>query len=80
MLQGVFHGIGGLVWRLAERYSERYGAFPQIIATGGDADTLFRNDELINAIVPDLTVLGMVVTVRHAFNQTDEHDPSDAAT
>ena len=61
MLQGVYHGIRGLVWRQVERYAERYGAFPQIIATGGDADILFRDDELINAIVPDLTVLGMVV-------------------
>jgi pantothenate kinase type III len=44
---------------LVERYSEFYGAFPQIIATGGDARALFESDDLIENIVPDLTLLGI---------------------
>lgn len=66
MLQGVFHGIRGLVWRLTEQYAERYGAFPTVIATGGDAETLFGHDELVNRIVPDLTLLGMAAAARAA--------------
>ncbi|MFO0872971.1 MAG: type III pantothenate kinase [Phycisphaerales bacterium] len=66
MLQGVFHGIRGLVWRLTERYAERYGAFPPVIATGGDAASLFARDELVNHIVPDLTLLGIAAAVRAA--------------
>ncbi len=67
MYQGVFHGIRGLVWRLVEQYAERYGAFPLVIATGGDAEVLFRNDELVDRIVPDLTLLGIAVAARHAL-------------
>ena len=64
MLQGVFHGIRGLVWRLVEQYATAYGAFPQVIATGGDAATIFEGDELVNAIVPDLTLQGIAAAAR----------------
>jgi type III pantothenate kinase len=68
MYQGVFHGIRGMVQRLVEQYAERYGAFPMVIATGGDAQTLFENEPLIDRIVPELTLLGMAVAARHALN------------
>lgn len=66
MLQGVYHGLRGLVWRLVERYALGYGAFPPVVATGGDAATLFSDDELVDRIVPDLTLLGIAVAVRRA--------------
>ncbi len=71
MLHGVYDGIRGLVWRLVEKYSERYGAFPMVIATGGDAETLFGDDELVNRIVPDLTLRGIAVAARHALTEDD---------
>lgn len=66
MLQGVYHGIRGMAWRLVERYAQSYGAFPPVVATGGDAATLFSGDELVDRIVPDLTLLGIAVAVRRA--------------
>jgi type III pantothenate kinase len=67
MLHGVFHGIRGAVQRFVERYSERYGAFPPIIATGGDAEVLFEHEELVDHIVPDLTVLGIAAAAKQAL-------------
>jgi type III pantothenate kinase len=82
MLHGVFHGIRGLVWRLVEQYAEAYGAFPLVVATGGDAATLFENDELINRIVPDLTLLGIEVAARYAITDgaasRDDDDGDEA--
>ena len=72
MLQGVFHGIRGMVRQLTEQYSIRYGAYPIVIATGGDADILFKNDELIEQIIPDLQLQGIAVSVRHAM-AAEEH-------
>lgn len=73
MLQGVHYGVRGLVWRLVEHYAQSYGAFPQVIATGGDAEALFADDELINRIVPNLTLLGMAEAVRRAVeSESDE--------
>ncbi|MBX3354473.1 MAG: type III pantothenate kinase [Phycisphaeraceae bacterium] len=67
MLQGVYHGLRGMVWRLVERYATGYGAFPPVVATGGDAATLFGEDELIDRIVPELTLLGIAVAVRRSL-------------
>ncbi len=72
MLLGVYEGIRGTVQRLTERYSEGYGAFPLVIATGGDAQALFEHDELVTRVVPDLVLRGILVAVkfeRGAANQ-----------
>lgn len=76
MLKGVFHGIRGAVQRLVEQYAEHYGAFPKVVATGGDAETLFAGEELIDKIVPELTLLGIAATARHAL-AVDEADGPD---
>ncbi len=77
MLHGVFHGVRGLAWRMVERYAEGYGAFPQVVATGGDAASIFDGDELIDNIVPDLTLRGIVVAARYALSD-EEADEADA--
>jgi len=77
MLTGVYHGIRGMVWRLAERYAERYGAYPMIIATGGDAEVLFGDDELIDRIVPDLTLMGINAAVERALRAEDAAADAD---
>ena len=70
MLSGVFYGIRGAVRELVEKFAESYGAYPKIIATGGDAQKLFDHYELIEAVVPELTLQGMAVTRRFALDQS----------
>ena len=72
MLQGVYHGIQGMVRQLSEQYAARYGAYPQIIATGGDALLLFEEDELIEQIIPDLQFQGIAISVRHAMSVEED--------
>jgi type III pantothenate kinase len=67
MLDGVFHGLRGAVRELVEKYAEVYGAYPKVIATGGDAERLFKDYELIEAIVPDLALRGLGATCRRAM-------------
>jgi type III pantothenate kinase len=62
--RGVAGAIRGLAHDLIDRYAEFYGAYPRIIATGGDAPLLFENDPLVEAVVPDLTLIGMLEAVK----------------
>src|SRR4051794_27939310 len=61
MLEGVYHGIRGLVKELTENYATGLGFWPDIIATGGDAPKLFEGWELVHAIAPDLTLYGIAL-------------------
>jgi len=71
MLLGVYEGLRGMVRRLVERYAENYGAFPLVVATGGDAEILFSGDDLVDRIVPDLVLIGISVAARHAAEYPD---------
>ena len=73
---GVYHGIRGAVQRLVEQYATQYGAFPQIVVTGGDAEALFKGDELVDDIVLELGMLGIAAAARCAL-ATDEADRPD---
>jgi type III pantothenate kinase len=74
MLIGVHHGIRGMVWKIVERYAEAYGAYPMVVATGGDAEALFETDELVDRIVPDLALRGIVAAARTALEVEGRED------
>jgi type III pantothenate kinase len=71
ILHGVFHGIRGMVKEIVENYATALGQWPDIIATGGDAQLLFGDWELIHAISPDLTLYGIALayTNHHIKNE-----------
>jgi type III pantothenate kinase len=61
ILNGVYHGIRGLVKEMTENFATELGSWPDIIATGGDAPVLFAGWELIHAVAPDLTLYGIAM-------------------
>lgn len=62
MMLGALTAVRGLVRRAVEMYAEVYEAYPQIVATGGDAAALFDGDDLVEHIVPDLQLVGILET------------------
>jgi len=71
MLNGVCYGARGMVRMITERFAERYGAYPLVVATGGDAELLFRGDEFVERIVPNLTLRGVWLAARAAMAPDD---------
>jgi len=61
MCQGVYHAIRGLVKEAVESHAMHVGAWPEIIATGGDAEQLFGGWEIIHAISKNLTLYGIAL-------------------
>ncbi len=72
MLHGVFYGIRGMVRHLTEQYALAYAAYPMVIATGGDAHLLFDEDELVEHIIDDLPLHGMLAAHRFAQSSSDD--------
>jgi type III pantothenate kinase len=58
---GVHSAIRGLVREVVENFATELGTWPDIIATGGDAQKIFADWELIHAIAPDLTLYGIAL-------------------
>jgi type III pantothenate kinase len=72
MLQGAAASIRGMAHLLIDRYAEFYEAYPRVIATGGDAEALFSGDELIERIVPGLTLMGIQEACKAAIEDEDD--------
>ena len=68
MRSGAFHGIRGVVRELTEKFAESVGAYPLVVATGGDAELLFGDYDLVDRVVPDLVLLGLAVTMKAAIS------------
>lgn len=69
MLTGAFYGLRGIVRSVTEAYAQQTGQYPTVIATGGDAQVLFRDDEFVNRVIPDLGLHGIAVTLRKQLEQ-----------
>lgn len=74
MLTGAFYGLRGTVRAVVEAYAVQSGQFPTVIATGGDAQVLFRDDEFISRVVPDLGLRGIAVTLRKQLENSEASD------
>jgi len=61
ILNGIHHGVRGMVKELVENYATELGHWPDIIATGGDAAKLFDGWEMVHAVAPDLTLYGIAL-------------------
>ena len=58
---GLVHGIRGLVRSAVEAHAMTLDAWPEVIATGGDALALFDGWDLVHAVSPDLTLYGVAL-------------------
>ncbi|RMH11065.1 MAG: type III pantothenate kinase [Planctomycetota bacterium] len=71
MMLGAIVAVRGGVRTQLEQCAHLYGAYPQIIATGGDA-AILEEEGLIEHFVPDLQLIGMHVCVMHAAGEDAE--------
>lgn len=58
--RGCVAALRGMVRLLIDHYAEMNKGYPRVVATGGDAPLLFEGDDLVEHIVPDLVLVGMV--------------------
>lgn len=75
MQLGVLNAVRGLVRTMIEQYAEAFGAYPQIIATGGDALALFEHDDLVENIVPELQLIGIAAACSRVLAGDEDIGP-----
>ena len=72
MRLGVHLAARGLISQAIERYALAYGAWPKVLATGGDAAALLDGAEIVDRVVPDLVLRGMLEAVQQAEAAEDQ--------
>ncbi|MEM1445849.1 MAG: type III pantothenate kinase [Planctomycetota bacterium] len=77
MRSGVYFGLRGMVHELTERFAEVAGNYPLVVATGGDAALLFKDDERTDRVVPDLTLMGLRLTWDAAKKRLEDNEGDD---
>jgi len=74
MLSGVFYGMRGIVREILDQIALKNEQYPMVVATGGDAQVLFREWDLVDRVVPDLTLSGIAATLRSARSKASADD------
>lgn len=69
ILSGVVYGAGGALREIVERFATELGQWPQLVATGGNAALIQAHADFVDAVVPDLCLMGIALAYRRAAGQ-----------
>ncbi len=64
IIGGIVFGARGALRELVESYAVELGVWPEVILTGGDAELVGSDCDIVSAIVPDLCLLGVGLSAR----------------
>lgn len=71
---GVLIGIVGALREITERYATELRVWPDVVATGGNAELIARHTDIIDRLVPNLCLLGVALAYRKHFSPYEEDD------
>jgi type III pantothenate kinase len=66
---GIFAAARGGTRELLERYATALGAWPHVVATGGDAQSVFADAGLVDSFIPDLVLQGAALVWEHQHKE-----------
>ncbi|MCK4341470.1 MAG: type III pantothenate kinase [Phycisphaerae bacterium] len=70
IVNGVAYGMMGALREIVERFATELREWPQLVITGGNAPLVAELADFVDAIVPDLCLMGIALTHRKAAGQT----------
>lgn len=69
MQSGVMYGLVGALREIVERFATELREWPRLVVTGGNAPIVAEMAEFVDAVVPDLCLMGIALTHRRAAGQ-----------
>ena len=63
------YGLVGALRELVERYATTLREWPQLVLTGGNAPMVAELADFVDAVVPDLCLMGVALAYRRAAGQ-----------
>lgn len=69
IVNGVVYGILGALREIVERYATELREWPRLVITGGNAPLVAEMTDYVDAVVPDLCLMGIALAYRAAAGQ-----------
>jgi len=69
IVNGVVYGALGALREIVERYATELREWPQLVITGGNAPLVAELVDFVDAVVPDLCLMGIALAYRAAAGQ-----------
>lgn len=66
---GVVYAAAGALREIVERFATELRVWPQLVITGGNADLIAAEADFVDAVVPDLCLMGIALAYRRAAGQ-----------
>jgi type III pantothenate kinase len=66
---GVAFGMAGALREIVERFATELGEWPPLVITGGNAPLIAELTDFVDAVVPDLCLMGIALAYRRAAGQ-----------
>ncbi len=70
ILNGVTYGLVGALREIVERFATDLREWPQLVITGGNAPLVAELSDFVDAVVPDLCLMGIALAHRRAAGQS----------
>jgi type III pantothenate kinase len=70
IVNGVVYGALGALREIVERYATELREWPKLVVTGGNAPLIAELADYVDAVVPDLCLMGIALAYRAAAGQT----------
>ena len=69
IVNGVVLGAAGALREIVERFADELREWPQLIITGGNAPLIAELADFVDAVVPDLCLMGIALAYRKAAGE-----------
>ncbi len=69
IVNGVVYGVLGALREIVERYATELREWPKLVITGGNAPLVAELADYVDAVVPDLCLMGVALAYREAAGQ-----------
>jgi len=66
ILSGIYYGLAGALREIVERMASRFGRWPILFATGGDAELMAKSCNFIDSVQPHLVLEGIYLAYAKA--------------
>ena len=70
IVNGVVYGVLGALREIVERYATELREWPKLVITGGNSALVAELADYVDAVVPDLCLMGIALAYRNAAGQT----------